>query len=136
MHGINEGEVMSRYLYEEFKVDVLFVQDHWLSPDQLHKLCFLSSDYVSFGISAMESAVQSNTLVGRPFGGVATLIKNCQSQHILEHVCAERYNIISIRSYLLVNLYLPSISNNVDTFMVTDLIDEIVAKISSISFTH
>jgi len=87
---------MSRYICDDLKVDVLFLLESWLSPDLLHKLCFISSEYIMYGVSAMESAICSKTFIGRPFRGVATLIPSSHKHHITNHICCERYNIISI----------------------------------------
>ena len=41
----------------EFKTDVVFLQEHWLTPDKLFELYFFSPDYIALGVSAMEKAV-------------------------------------------------------------------------------
>jgi len=56
---------MARHICDVHQVDVLFTQESWLSPDLLHKLCFISEDYLMYGISAIELTVSANTLVGR-----------------------------------------------------------------------
>jgi len=87
-------------------------------------------------ISAMDSVVSANTLVIRPFGGLATLIHYRHKDFIINHMCLERYNIISISNLVLVNVYLPSTTCGDDT----QLVDEILIKISNIlktiTFSH
>jgi len=43
------------------------------------------------GISAMETALCTNMLHGRPFGGVAILVRDAYSERINIHKCAERF---------------------------------------------
>jgi hypothetical protein len=46
--------------------DLIMVQEHWLTADNLCKLDSLSSEYFVFGSSAMHSAVGNGPLYGRP----------------------------------------------------------------------
>jgi len=48
--------------------DILFLQEHWLSEDQLCSLNMLSADHVSVGVSGFGNEC---VLSGRPFGGCA-----------------------------------------------------------------
>ena len=48
----------------EFNIDVIYLQELWLSPDAFHKIQFFSEDYVCFGTSAMDKAVRSSVLKG------------------------------------------------------------------------
>jgi len=63
-------------------------------------------------LHAMEHAVSSGIIVGRPFGGLATLINNKYKDFIFDHNCSKRFNIISLVGIGLVNVYLPSITDN------------------------
>jgi len=83
---------MARHICDVQSINVLFMQESWLSPENLHKLCFISSNYLAFGISAMEHAVCNGILIGRPFGGMSTLINSKYKDFINEHICAERFN--------------------------------------------
>jgi len=74
LHGFNQGEGMARHICDDLHVDVLFIQESWLNLDLFHKLCYISCDYLMFRISAMSSIVLQGPLIGRPFGGLATLI--------------------------------------------------------------
>jgi len=39
MHGYNkEGETMIKSVCEDQKPDIVFLQEHWLSPDRLYEL--------------------------------------------------------------------------------------------------
>ena len=75
MHGFNQGvdflsEALSSELY-----DIIFIQEHWLNDDDLYKLSNLSTKYVLFGESAMGKSITTGVLQGRPYGGVATIVK-------------------------------------------------------------
>jgi len=75
MHGYNQGLPAIKQLIEKNSPDVMLVQEHWLTPANLIKFSADLSDYQMYGISAMSHCVESGPLLGRPFGGVATLIK-------------------------------------------------------------
>ena len=47
-------------------------------------------------------------LRGRPFGGVMTLISNKLRQITETIVCDERYAIVKIAKFVIINIYLPS----------------------------
>ena len=74
MHGFNQGQVLLNDICMQNKYDILFIQEHWLSPAVLSKILNFSENYIGFGISAMEAAVSSGMLRGRPFGGTAILV--------------------------------------------------------------
>lgn len=84
LHGLNQGTPGITELITKIEPDLIMVQEHWLSSVNLSKLNSLSSNYFVFGSSAMNIAVSSGPLYGRPFGGTAILIKN---DHISSAVC-------------------------------------------------
>jgi hypothetical protein len=49
MHGFNQGSVYLKDLSEN--ADVIFVQEHWLYPNNLHCLSDLCPDFVCFSYS-------------------------------------------------------------------------------------
>ena len=51
--------------------DVIFVQEHWLLPSELHLLHSVSEHFIVFLKSAMEERCNQGLLLGRPIGGVA-----------------------------------------------------------------
>jgi hypothetical protein len=77
LHGFNQGAIFLNSLCEVSKIDLICIQEHWLTPDLMHFIHNFNSGYITFGISAMESVVHSGILRGRPRGGVATLVKAC-----------------------------------------------------------
>jgi len=76
MHGFQQGLPVVTELLNDKQVDILAVQEHWLTPANLCKFNTVSADYFTFGSSAMSKCVESGMLVGRPFGGVMFLIRN------------------------------------------------------------
>jgi len=72
MHGFAQGELLLSGMCIDLKYDIIFVQEYWLSSDQqLYKLCTISPNFISVGISAMDTTLSNSTLYGRPFGGVS-----------------------------------------------------------------
>ena len=55
--------------------DIFLLQEHWLTPANLYNLNIDFPEYTAIGKSAMELTVEQGPLRGRPFGGVATLVK-------------------------------------------------------------
>ena len=54
MHGYNQGEVLLKDVCQLYLHDLIFLQEHWLAPSNLHKLASINDEYVSYGKSAME----------------------------------------------------------------------------------
>src|SRR5271156_5005281 len=80
----------------------------------MNKIVTFSLSYSCFGISAMDTIVSKSILRGRPFGGVATLVRNDLAHCVKCLKCADRYNIILIGTVLLINVYLPCQSRDSD----------------------
>jgi hypothetical protein len=69
---LNQGR---SYLSELLKDnDVICVQEHWLSVDDLSKLYDMSDGFVLHCSSAMNEVLGRGILKGRPYGGVAIFI--------------------------------------------------------------
>ena len=64
----------------KYNVDILFLQETWLTDANSHIISNSLSDYVVTHTSAMEHKITSGMLVGRPFGGTAEsrFIENLQ----------------------------------------------------------
>jgi len=58
---------------------VIAVQEHWLTADKLHLLSTVSDE---FGISGVNSELQSHIYMSRPFGGVGFLWHKKHSRKI------------------------------------------------------
>ena len=76
MHGSYQGLPVVQELIENVsdRPDIFLLQEHWLTPANRHKIDDYFYDYFSFGCSAMSKCVQSGVLMGRPFGGVISII--------------------------------------------------------------
>jgi len=69
MYGKNQGLPLLSYLCSDLTPDIIFLQEHWQTPANLPLILNFSHNYMGYGISAMEHAVQKSGLKGRPFGG-------------------------------------------------------------------
>jgi len=114
MHGMNQGlNVLSSLCNSStFDISAIFVQEHWLTPSNMSTLKMFSSNYIGYGISAMEHIVGLNVLKGRPFGGVCILLKSNLANNVKFKYCSERYVIIAFNNTLLINVYFPKIVND------------------------
>jgi hypothetical protein len=69
LHGFNQGTEMLDYLCNSLSLDVIFVQEHWLSPFNINNILLFSNNYIAFGSSAMESSVGQSFLEVDLMGG-------------------------------------------------------------------
>ncbi len=106
MHGFNQGITTVDELISDFGADVVCVQEHWLTPDNL---CNLNkwSEFMVFSTSAMLARVESGPLFGRPFGGLGVIVNKR-----LSHLCnlvysSDRVMGVVIADIVLFSLYLP-----------------------------
>jgi len=76
MHGFKQGCPVLDDMIKKYTSDILFLQEHCLTPDNLYKFDRHFTGYFSFGCSAMSNRVETGMLRGRPFGGVTTLVSN------------------------------------------------------------
>ena len=127
MHGFNQGaNTLDSFCKNDcLNMDIIFIQEHWLSPGNMSKITNFSANYVSYGISAMESAVGQSILRGRPYGGTSILVKSNLSKNIYFSKCNERFVCIALGEYLLFNCYVPKITNDSDFALVQSLFSEI-----------
>ena len=126
MHGYNQGQNLLEYFWSESEanVDIILLQEHWLTPDGLYKLANFSERYTCFGVSAMEQAVTQSVIRGRSWGGVSTLVKNSIGDISFQH-CSERLVIVACGSFLLINTYFPKINSDTDLCVVQSVLAEI-----------
>ncbi len=125
MHGYNQGAITVKDLIASNSPDVFMLQEHWLTPANLVKFSSDFPDYTLFGSSALVNNVESGPLIGRPYGGTATLVKND-----LLNVCtcinvAERYVIIKIGDLLCINVYLPCTGTIDGQLICSDVLNNI-----------
>ena len=76
MHGFNQGIRTVHDLCTRNVHNVIFVQEHWLFPHNIDSLLSASDGYTGYRVSAMIDRLDFSVFYGRPFGGVAILLKN------------------------------------------------------------
>lgn len=124
IHGFNQGKPGIEELLCDYSPDFLFVQEHWLTPENMSKLdCF--TEYMYVGISAMRDAVMMGPLIGRPFGGVTILVRKALSPDCLTVCCNERMVCLKFRNFLFFNVYLPCIGIADRILLVESLLNDI-----------
>jgi len=107
--GFNQGSTAVDELTRTISPDVFLVQEHWLTPANLHKFNDYFPDYFAFGSTAMSKQVESGMLRGRPFGGLMNLVKN-DLRNVTQTIHSEeRFTIVKLANYLLINIYLPCV---------------------------
>ena len=74
MYGFNNGSAILNSLCDQS--DLILLQEHWLTSDDLSKLGHIHNDFTHFSVSAMDDKVSSGILVGRPFGGTSILCRS------------------------------------------------------------
>ena len=82
LRGLNSGRGLLSTLCNDPEIAIIAVQEHWLTPNNLHLLNTVHPEFVGFGISAMNKKLDSGIYSGRPFGGVGFLWRKCFSKLI------------------------------------------------------
>ena len=124
MHGFNQGCETVKEIIDNYNPDVFLLQEHWLTPNNLSNFdCF--TDYFLVGSSAMSKSIESGILVGRPFGGVVTLIRNSLRSLTSTIYCTDRYAIVKISKYIIINLYLPCSGTQDRLLLCESIFDDI-----------
>ena len=129
MHGFNQGETFLVETCGSLLYDVICVQEHWLSTDNISKLAGISEDYIVFGQSAMSAETASGVLYGRPYGGVAIFLKRTHLMLAKSVLINDRVAAISVGNFLCVNVYLPCDDGSTNSY---DLLLEILAEINNL----
>ena len=125
LHGFNQGVTGLQNLIQTLCPDVIMVQEHWLSAANFSNLYKVSDNYFVFGSSAMEDRLAAGPLIGRPFGGTAMLINKKHAKATVTLYTAERYCIISVADWLLVNVYMPCCGVKDRNIIYTDLLHDL-----------
>jgi len=125
MHGYNQGLSLLLDMISSYTPDLLFLQEHWLTPHNMIKFNNDFPDFHVFGCSAMESCVELGPLAGRPFGGTAILVKKdllpaCECIDV-----SERMVVVRLGDLLCVNVYLPSRGTPDRELLYKDILDNI-----------
>jgi exonuclease III len=111
MHGFNQGSELLKSYCANSSVDFLLIQEHWLSPDALHKIDDIAQDYFCFSVSSMTAVLESGPLRGRPFGGLSILVKNMHRQFCSVVALNERYIAVQYNDILIIDVYFPCVSS-------------------------
>ena len=91
--------------------DIVFLQEHWLLPDELHLLNNIHFDFFSYGLSAVD--ISRYLLVGRPYVGTVILYrKNLADRLTVVHSSESRITRVLIDTVsgpiLFINVYMPT----------------------------
>jgi len=125
LHGFNQGSVLVNNYCSSNIADFMLLQEVWLTPDSLSKIDEIAPGYYCFSVSSMETAVSCGLLKGRPFGGLAILVKNCHRK-LCSLVCSnDRLIAIKYKDILLINVYFPCASKEDYKDISIDLIGQL-----------
>ena len=108
LHGLNQGTDILQHVCEDVELSMIMIQEHWQSCDNLNKILCFSTDFTGYGICAFENKINSGIMIGRPYGGVAILIRDHLVKFVNKIICEERFVILCIQSVAFVNVYLPT----------------------------
>lgn len=123
-------------IISEDKPDILLLQEHWLTPANLYLFDRDFPDYFVVGSSAMSRHVQEGMLSGRPFGGVAILIKNNLRKVVKTVHCDNRYVIVRVASWLFINVYLPCAGSPNRLLTCEDIMNDIWSWCEQLRHCH
>ena len=116
--------------------DIVFLQETWLTPNEIGVLHSIHPDFNAIGTSAMSEAVQQGMICGRPYGGLGILWRKSLSVKPVFYddprLLAVELNCVNSCTVLLLNVYLPY---NADSASF-DIYCEYLAKIESICGMH
>lgn len=136
MHGYHQGSPVIMDIISEDKPDILLLQEHWLTPANLYLFDRDFPDYFVVGSSAMSRHVQEGMLSGRPFGGVAILIKNNLRKVVKTVHCDNRYVIVRVASWLFINVYLPCAGSPNRLLTCEDIMNDIWSWCEQLRHCH
>jgi exonuclease III len=132
LHGFNQGAPGIREIISKLEPDLIMMQEHWLTVDNLNKIDTISSNYFVFSSSAMNAAVGIGPLYGRPFGGTAILINN---KHVSSTMCIstqDRLTAIKLYNWLIITVYMPCVG----TLQRDDLYNSLLIELQEIICDH
>lgn len=107
MHGFYQGNVFLSEACSEGICDVFFLQEHWQTNSNIQRLSNINVNYVMYGEPAMSSETSKGIIFGRPFGGIAVLVKSSLVSHTLCVLQTDRLVALRISGFLFINMYLP-----------------------------
>jgi hypothetical protein len=136
LHGFNQSCDFLSDVCASGSYDVIFVEEHWLASSDLYKLATISPDYVLYGESAMNEATKKGVLYGRPWGGVAVMVKADLTRVTSCRLICERIVALTIAGSLFVNIYLPC-EDSVDALdLVVDTLSSVACIINDFDYDY
>ena len=126
-HGFNQGVILLNQFCDKqgLYIDLICIQEHWLTSNNLFLLENLSKDYEFIGISAMDDVTSNSVLKGRPFGGCGFLIKSSYAKNVTAEICKKRFAIIIIDTFAYITVYLAKFKNEIDLDILVEILSEI-----------
>ena len=82
LHGFYSSRSYLADLCNNPDTFIIGVQEHWLTPSNLHLLNSVHPDFACYAISSMNNKLTSGVFRGRPFGGVAFLWRKTIANNI------------------------------------------------------
>ena len=125
LHGFNQGYPGIKELMIKLQPDIIMVQEHWLTPDNLGKLSAVSDDYLVCGSSAMIRTVSAGPLIGRPFGGTAILINKKHMSGVEFITSQDRFTAVKVHNWLLITVYMPCVGTSQRDLLCSDILSEL-----------
>ena len=127
MHGFNQGFAAIDEMIKSLKPDVFLCQEHWLTPADLHKFHDHFNSYFAFGSSAVSNEIDTGILRGRPFGGLMSLIRN-DLHYLTKTIHSEdRFSVIKLANFLIINVYLPCVGTRDRVLTCEDILENVWA---------
>jgi exonuclease III len=131
MHGMNQGCAMLMEL--SLSYDVIFCQEHWLLSSQLHKLNDMIDGFYCISVSSMDDACCRGVLRGRPFGGLAILVRDTLCANVQCLKKTERLIAVKIGECVFINVYFPVYAG---TVVYDSEVDSILCVLESLLLDH
>ena len=104
------------------KCDILYLQEHWLSSEQLGLLSSISTKHLARGICGFTNV---DILKGRSYGGCAVFWRPNLNAKVVDvdtgsnRICAVQF-VTSKHKLLLINVYMPFEDSHIDTDEYSD----------------
>lgn len=124
LHGFNQGSDAILECIEAIAPDCLLLQEHWLTADNLSKLDTFN-DYFVIASPAMCNSLDNGPVFGRPYGGVAVLMKKSLIDCCRVVSLTERFIAILLCDVLVFNVYLPCVGTPNRLALYQDIIYDI-----------
>ena len=137
MHGFNQGETFLSDACSSNKYDVICLQEHWLSSDGMTKLVNFNNDYTVFGESAMTQSTTTGVLYGRPYGGVASLVRRSLINEARCLLLGERVVIIKVCNSIFINAYFPCDDGSLASYdLLIDMLSQMTNVLNDAKFDY